>query len=158
PQAGGRRDPGERAAGSGARPPRRHRAARHRDRRGARADRLAVGAGRLPPAPPGAAARSRGLLPRARHPLLPGRVRPAVRRGGAADVPRGRPAALSDAMNLASLLSGPLPARAAAIAGALGAAALTALYLVRLRRRRVVVSFAPLWLDAIGPRRTTSWA
>ena len=61
-------------------------------------------------------------------------------------------------MNLASLLSGPLPARAAAVAGAIGAVAITALYLVRLRRRRVVVSFAPLWLDAIGPRRTTSWA
>jgi len=61
-------------------------------------------------------------------------------------------------MNLASLLSGPLPARAAAVAGAIGAAAITALYLVRLRRRRVVVAFAPLWLDAIGPRRTTSWA
>ena len=58
-------------------------------------------------------------------------------------------------MNLASLLSGPLPARAAAVAGAIGgAAAITALYLVRLRRRRVVVSFAPLWLDAVGPRRT----
>jgi hypothetical protein len=61
-------------------------------------------------------------------------------------------------MNLASLLSGPLPARAAAVAGAIGAVAITVLYLVRLRRRRVVVSFAPLWLDAVGPRRTTSWA
>ena len=61
-------------------------------------------------------------------------------------------------MNLASLLSGPLPARAAAVAGAVGAVAITVLYLVRLRRRRVVVSFAPLWLDAAGPRRTTSWA
>ena len=57
-----------------------------------------------------------------------------------------------------ALLSGPLPARAAAIAGAVGAVAITVLYLVRLRRRRVVVSFAPLWLDAAGPRRTTSWA
>src|SRR4029079_19055287 len=62
------------------------------------------------------------------------------------------------AMSLASLLSGPLPARAAAVAGAIGAAAITALYLVRLRRRRVVVAFAPLWLDALGPRRTTRWA
>jgi hypothetical protein len=61
-------------------------------------------------------------------------------------------------MNLASLLSGPLPARAAAIAGAVGAAAITILYLVRLRRRRVVVPFAALWLDAVGPRRTTRWA
>jgi len=61
-------------------------------------------------------------------------------------------------MNLASLLSGPLPARAAAVVGAVGAVAITVFYLVRLRRRRVVVSFAPLWLDAAGPRRTTSWA
>jgi len=61
-------------------------------------------------------------------------------------------------VSFASLLSGPLPARAAALAGAVGAAAITALYLVRLRRRRVVVSFALLWLDALGPRRTTSWA
>ncbi len=61
-------------------------------------------------------------------------------------------------MNLTSLLSGPLPARAAAVAGAVGAVAITVLYLVRLRRRRVVVSFAPLWLDAAGPRRTTAWA
>ena len=51
-----------------------------------------------------------------------------------------------------------MPARAAPIAGAIGAVAITVLYLVRLRRRRVVVSFAPLWLDAAGPRRTTSWA
>src|SRR3954469_7849530 len=61
-------------------------------------------------------------------------------------------------MNLVSLLSGPLPARGAAVAGANGAVAITALYLVRLRRRRVAVSFAPLWLDALGPRRTASWA
>jgi hypothetical protein len=61
-------------------------------------------------------------------------------------------------MSLASLLSGPLPARAAAVAGAIGAVAITVLYLVRLRRRRVVVSFAPLWLEAAGPRTTTSWA
>ncbi len=61
-------------------------------------------------------------------------------------------------MSVASLLSGPLPARAAVVAGAIGAVAITVLYLIRLRRRRVVVSFAPLWLDAAGPRRTTSWA
>ena len=73
---------------------RRRRAARRRDRRGARADGLARGAGRVPPAPPGAAARSRGLLPRARDPLLHGRLRSAVRRRRAAHVPRGRPAAL----------------------------------------------------------------
>src|SRR5262245_20834251 len=61
-------------------------------------------------------------------------------------------------MNLASLLSGPLPPRAAAVAGVAGAAAITVLYLIRLRRRRVIVPFAPLWLAAAGPRRTTSWA
>ena len=61
-------------------------------------------------------------------------------------------------MSLATLMSGPLPVRAAVVAGAVSAAAITALYLVRLRRRRVVVSFAPLWLPAAGPRTTTSWA
>ena len=61
-------------------------------------------------------------------------------------------------MSLAALMSGPLPARAAAVAAAVGGAAIIALYLVRLRRRRVVVSFAPLWLSAAGPRTTTSWA
>jgi len=61
-------------------------------------------------------------------------------------------------MSLATLLSGPLPARAAAVAGAVGAVAITVLYLIRLRRRRMVVPFAPLWLAAAGPRRTTSWA
>jgi len=61
-------------------------------------------------------------------------------------------------MSLATLISGPLPARAAAVAAAAGVAAITALYLVRLRRRRVVVAFAPLWLTAAGPRTTTSWA
>src|SRR5262245_66299808 len=61
-------------------------------------------------------------------------------------------------MSLATLLSGPLPARAAAVAGAIGAVTVTVLYLIRLRRRRMVVPFAALWLAAAGPRRTTSWA
>jgi len=61
-------------------------------------------------------------------------------------------------MGLGRLLSGPLSANAVLIATAIGAAVIGVLYLVRLRRRRVVVSFAPLWLDAAGPRRTTSWA
>src|SRR5262245_51853880 len=155
--AGGGRHPGERAAGDGARAARRRRAARHRDRRIARADHLAVGAGRVPAAPSDAAARSRGLLPRARHPLLHGRLGPGVRRGGAAHVPRRRPAAVA-AMGLGRLLSGPLSANAVLIATAIGTAVIGVLYLVRLRRRRVVVSFAPRWLDAAGPRRTTSWA
>ena len=46
--------------------------------------------------------------------------------------------------------------RAAAVAGAVGAVALTVLYLLRLRRREVVVPFAPLWLGARRPRRTTA--
>jgi hypothetical protein len=61
-------------------------------------------------------------------------------------------------MSLATLLSSPLPARAAAVAGAAGAVAITVLYLIHLRRRRLVVPFAPLWLAAAGPRSTTSWA
>src|SRR5213076_1878210 len=64
----------------------------------------------------------------------------------------------SVAMSLATLLSGPLPARVAAVAVAVGAVAITVLYLIRLRPRRMVVPFAPLWLAAAGPRRTTSWA
>lgn len=61
-------------------------------------------------------------------------------------------------MNFATLLSAPLPARAAALAGAIGAVTITVLYLIRLRRRRMVVPFAALWLSAAGPRRTTRWA
>ena len=61
-------------------------------------------------------------------------------------------------MGLGRLLSGPLSASAVLVATAIGAAVIGVLYLVRLRRRRVVVSFAPLWLDAAGPRRTTTWA
>src|SRR5678816_1705944 len=61
-------------------------------------------------------------------------------------------------MGLGRPLSGPLSASAVLAATAIGAAVIGVLYLIRLRRRRVVVSFAPLWLDAAGPRRTTSWA
>jgi uncharacterized protein (DUF58 family) len=99
----------------------------------------------------------RGLLPRARPALLHRRLRPAVRRRRPAHVPRGRTAALTR-MDLARLLSDPLPARVATAAAAAGTVAITILYFVRLRRRRVVVPFAPLWLDASGPRQTTSWA
>jgi hypothetical protein len=56
---------------------------------------------------------------------------------------------------LARFIDGPLPGAAAAAVGVAGAAALTALYLLRLRRRRVVVAFAPLWLGAIGDERAT---
>jgi len=49
--------------------------------------------------------------------------------------------------------SGALPAATGAVIGVVGAAAITALYLLRLRRRRVVVAFAPLWLGAPGAER-----
>jgi hypothetical protein len=39
-----------------------------------------------------------------------------------------------------------------------GAAALTAMYLLRPRRRSVVVAFAPLWFGAPGERRAERWA
>ena len=49
--------------------------------------------------------------------------------------------------------SGALSTTAAAGVGLAGAAAITALYLLRLRRRRVTVAFAPLWLGAPGADR-----
>jgi hypothetical protein len=49
--------------------------------------------------------------------------------------------------------SGALSTTAAAIIGVAGAAAITTLYLLRLRRRRVAVAFAPLWLGAPGADR-----
>ena len=49
--------------------------------------------------------------------------------------------------------SGALSTAAAAVIGVVGALAITALYLLRLRRRRVVVAFAPLWLGAPGAER-----
>jgi hypothetical protein len=39
-----------------------------------------------------------------------------------------------------------------------GAAILTGLYLLKPRRRRVVVAFAPLWMAAAGERRSERWA
>jgi hypothetical protein len=39
-----------------------------------------------------------------------------------------------------------------------GAAILTGLYLLKPRRRRVVVAFAPLWLPGAGERRSERWA
>ena len=39
-----------------------------------------------------------------------------------------------------------------------GAAILTGLYLLKPRRRRVVVAFAPLWLGGPGERRSERWA
>jgi hypothetical protein len=42
--------------------------------------------------------------------------------------------------------------------GLAGAAALTALYLLNPRRRRVVVAFAPLWQPSAGERRAVRWA
>jgi hypothetical protein len=55
-------------------------------------------------------------------------------------------------------LGGALSGTAAIAAGVVGALALTALYLLRLRRREVIVPFAPLWLGAAGARRSTRWA
>ena len=49
--------------------------------------------------------------------------------------------------------TGALSTTAGALIGVAGAAAITALYLLRLRRRRVVVAFAPLWLGAAGAER-----
>jgi hypothetical protein len=51
-----------------------------------------------------------------------------------------------------------LSAGAVAGLGLAGAAALTALYLLRPRRRRVVVAFAPLWAPQHGERRSERWA
>ena len=39
-----------------------------------------------------------------------------------------------------------------------GAAVLTGLYLLKPRRRRVVVAFAPLWSAGVGERRSERWA
>src|SRR5262245_58933387 len=51
-----------------------------------------------------------------------------------------------------------LSAGAAAGLAIAGAAALTALYLLNPRRRRVVVAFAPLWQAAPGERQAERWA
>lgn len=51
-----------------------------------------------------------------------------------------------------------LPAGAAAGLAVAGLVALTGLYLLRPRRRRVVVAFAPLWVPAAGERGAERWA
>jgi hypothetical protein len=51
-----------------------------------------------------------------------------------------------------------LSAGAAAGLAIAGAAILTGLYLLKPRRRRVVVAFAPLWLPGAGERRSERWA
>lgn len=58
-----------------------------------------------------------------------------------------------DLGGLARFGSGALSAPAIAALAAAGGAAIVALYLLRLRRRRVVVPFAPLWLGAAGEER-----
>src|SRR3954468_17481742 len=55
------------------------------------------------------------------------------------------------------VLGGLGPGAAAALAVA-GAAALTGLYLLKLRRRRVVVPFAPLWVPHAGEQRSEQLA
>jgi von Willebrand factor type A domain len=56
---------------------------------------------------------------------------------------------------LGRLTSGALSGTTAAAIGVAGAAAIIGLHLLRLRRRRVVVAFAPLWLGAAGEQRAT---
>jgi hypothetical protein len=56
---------------------------------------------------------------------------------------------------LAWLSSGALPAAAALGLAAAGVGAIAALYLLRLRRRRVIVAFAPLWLGSGGDPRAS---
>jgi hypothetical protein len=51
-----------------------------------------------------------------------------------------------------------LSAGAAAGLAVAGAAVLTGLYLLKPRRRRVLVAFAPLWLPGAGERRSERWA
>jgi hypothetical protein len=53
------------------------------------------------------------------------------------------------------LFSEGLSRTATAAIGAAGAAAIVALYLLRLRRREVVVAFAPFWLGPAGAARST---
>ncbi|HVV52622.1 MAG TPA: VWA domain-containing protein [Polyangia bacterium] len=58
-----------------------------------------------------------------------------------------------DLGGLARFGSGALSAPAIALLGAAGGGAIVACYLLRLRRRRVVVPFAPLWFGAAGDAR-----
>ncbi len=57
--------------------------------------------------------------------------------------------------SVAWLTFGALPATAALAIAAVGASAIVALYILRLRRRRAVVAFAPLWLGAAGEPRAS---
>lgn len=59
---------------------------------------------------------------------------------------------------MGTLFSGALSAAATIGLGIAGAAIITAFYFLRLRRREVVVPFAPLWLGAAGEQRSTKWA
>jgi len=62
------------------------------------------------------------------------------------------------ALGLAGLVLEGLSAGATAGLAIAGAAILTGLYLLKPRRRRVVVAFAPLWLPSAGERRSERWA
>jgi hypothetical protein len=61
-------------------------------------------------------------------------------------------------MGLPNLLVDGLSGRAIAALALAGGLALVLLHLLRLRRREVIVSFAPLWLGASGAARSSRWA
>lgn len=61
-------------------------------------------------------------------------------------------------VGFAGLVLGSLSAGATAGLAVAGAAILTGLYLLKPRRRRVIVAFAPLWLGGPGERRSERWA
>jgi hypothetical protein len=61
-------------------------------------------------------------------------------------------------IGFAGLVLEGLSAGAATGLAVAGAAILTGLYLLKPRRRRVVVAFAPLWLPGAGERRSERWA
>jgi hypothetical protein len=64
----------------------------------------------------------------------------------------------SPPLGFAGLVLEGLGAGAAAGLAVTGAAILTGLYLLKPRRRRVVVAFAPLWLPGAGERPSERWA
>jgi hypothetical protein len=70
----------------------------------------------------------------------------------------GMLAGLTPPLGLAGLVLEGLSAGATAGLAVAGAALLTGFYLLKPRRRRVVVAFAPLWLPAAGERRSERWA
>ncbi|HET6284892.1 MAG TPA: VWA domain-containing protein [Polyangia bacterium] len=59
---------------------------------------------------------------------------------------------------LSDVVLGGLSAGATAGIAAAGALVLAGLYLLKLRRRRVLVSFSPLWTSQFGERRYQRWA